>query len=310
MLALNVPHFHVVRSGDDVEAIIAPLMPHRRQQHRTIAAVRGQGCVIRPLQKIAQFLDRQSFAHEWDATPRRDIPGKARRSPSDPSNAFGARPGACLQKAPDLLRKRAYVDWLGEVAVEAGGEEAIAVLLHRERCQRYYLNGSCNGIDAQAAERGNTVHVRQLDVHQNQAWPVIDRQSDALLRRRGFQRAVAIELQQVADQFKVLLIVFDDEDQVAWHWCYEPTVTGHSLCTSSTNSARLKVARSACSPTSSQASGSGPRSSPVRGARGEGRPSACQSRRRRPGRRPALLSQIDPGSAEARMRRVRRVQPR
>src|SRR5438552_3204987 len=169
MLALNVPHFHVVRSGDDVEAIIAPLMPHRRQQHRTIAAVRGQGCVIRPLQKIPQFLDRQSFAHEWDATPRRDIRGKARRSPSDPSNAFGARPSACLQKAPDLLRKRAYVDWLGEVAVEAGGEEPVAVLLHRECGQRYYLNGSCYGIDAQSAERCDTGLVIQMAGLHNQA---------------------------------------------------------------------------------------------------------------------------------------------
>ena len=62
-------------------------------------------------------------------------------------------------------------------------------------------------------QRLDAVDARQLDVHQDQVGLALLREPHAVLAGLGLERRVALELQHVAHQLQVLLVVFDDQDR-------------------------------------------------------------------------------------------------
>jgi hypothetical protein len=63
------------------------------------------------------------------------------------------------------------------------------------------------------------VHPRQLDIHEDERGRRRLGQPDPLLRGVGLDRSVAVELEDVALQRAVLLVVLDDQDELAGHHC-------------------------------------------------------------------------------------------
>jgi hypothetical protein len=41
-ISMEVPRFHVTRPGHDVEAVVSPLVPDRREENRAVAPVRRE----------------------------------------------------------------------------------------------------------------------------------------------------------------------------------------------------------------------------------------------------------------------------
>src|SRR5262249_59496307 len=80
-----------------------------------------------------------------------------------------------------------------------------------------HRNPAGSRISAKLSERLDTVHARQLDVHQDQGWRGRLRQAKPFfgrLRLRGF---IAVKLEHVPLQLAVLLVVLDDQDELAGH---------------------------------------------------------------------------------------------
>src|SRR5581483_2055666 len=78
---------------------------------------------------------------------------------------------AALAVLADLLGQLADRDWFYQVAVEPGAQNPLAIASHRLGRDRD--DGDRGGVRriAQAAEGGDAVHVRQLDVHQDEGRP-------------------------------------------------------------------------------------------------------------------------------------------
>ena len=69
-------------------------------------------------------------------------------------------------------------------------------------------------IGAQHAERLDAVHAGQLDVHQDQIGLLLLRERMPSSRGPRLERPVALDLQDVAHELHVLLVVLDDQDQL------------------------------------------------------------------------------------------------
>src|SRR3989454_4212812 len=109
------------------------------------------------------------------------------------------------------------VHGLRDVGVEAGVEETFTIPVHGLRSQRHDRNRRRARVCAQAAERVDTVEVRQLDVHQHLIRLLFGRQLHRLLAGRRLEQAVAGCLEDIAEELHVLLVVLDDEDLRACH---------------------------------------------------------------------------------------------
>src|SRR5207249_3991818 len=121
------------------------------------------------------------------------------------------------QVPPDLVRELADPDRLLEVAVEAVGEKPLAVALHRR-------GGECDHADrgralvlTQLPHRLSPLHVGHADVHQDEIGAVFDSEGEPLDTARGFERSEPCELENVAREPPVLLVVVDDQDQLVGH---------------------------------------------------------------------------------------------
>src|SRR5687768_15459621 len=75
-------------------------------------------------------------------------------------------------------------------------------------------SGACG---PQAPEDLLAGEVRQLDVKQDQVRAVLPGQGQPLGARLGLLGAVALDLEQVAGELQVLLVVLHDQDQLAGH---------------------------------------------------------------------------------------------
>jgi len=62
-ISTEVPRFPVTRSGHDVEAVIAPLVPDWRKENRAVAPVRCEDGEDWQLQQVSEVVRSQSFAH-------------------------------------------------------------------------------------------------------------------------------------------------------------------------------------------------------------------------------------------------------
>ncbi len=102
------------------------------------------------------------------------------------------------------------VDGFRDVAVEAGGQEPVAVAVHRLGCEREHRHRRGALVRPQPPERFDAVDVRQLDVHQHEVRPVLDGQLERLLAGGRPQRPVPRRRQHVAEQLHARLVVLDD----------------------------------------------------------------------------------------------------
>src|SRR5262245_11152660 len=106
---------------------------------------------------------------------------------------------------------------LGEVSVEADGEEALAVSCHRLCGQREHRYRSSALGCAQLAKCLYAVDIGQLNVHEHKLWPMLGSQLDRPAAGRGFEDVVSRSLEHVADELHVLRVVLDHEDPSTVH---------------------------------------------------------------------------------------------
>src|SRR3990170_361556 len=104
-------------------------------------------------------------------------------------------PAAKLALLPYELRKLLDVDGLRQVAVEAGGQEPLTVVAHGEGGERDHAKRRRGRFGPQPSQGRDAVHVRQLDIHEDEVRRVLRGERDGVARRLRFERTVAIELQ-------------------------------------------------------------------------------------------------------------------
>jgi hypothetical protein len=87
--------------------------------------------------------------------------------------------------------------------------------------------GDCNDRDGlrywvgrQPFEGSNSIDTGKLDVHENEARRLLDGEVESFLGCFAFYGLVTLNLEQVAHELSVFLVVFDDEDQFAGHLCF------------------------------------------------------------------------------------------
>ena len=66
-------------------------------------------------------------------------------------------------------------------------------------------------------ERGNSIHPGELDVHENEIRRLLDSELKTLFGCFALYGLVTLNVEHVARELSVLLVVFDDEDQLAGH---------------------------------------------------------------------------------------------
>jgi hypothetical protein len=101
---------------------------------------------------------------------------------------------------------------LGDVAIAAGGSNALFVALHRERSERDHRNGAGRFIPLEYPRGLQAVHAGELDVHQDEGRLLLPRELQTDLRVRRLEHGVTRGFQQEDRQRHVGGIVFDDED--------------------------------------------------------------------------------------------------
>ena len=93
--------------------------------------------------------------------------GASSTTRSLPEPAHRLARAASSAATPNLAGKRPDVDRLLQIGVEAGAEQALAVIGHREGSQGDDADRGGPRVRSQALERADAVYVGQLDVHQN-----------------------------------------------------------------------------------------------------------------------------------------------
>src|ERR1044071_441871 len=113
--------------------------------------------------------------------------------------------------------RRYDLDRLGLVAVEPRRHGFLAVSGHHRGCHRNHRERARPWVRPQLVQRLDPVHPRQLDIHEDGGGRRRLRQPDPLLRRLGLDRPIAVKPADVALQLPVLLVVLDNQDQLAGH---------------------------------------------------------------------------------------------
>src|SRR5215211_3500043 len=121
------------------------------------------------------------------------------------------------QECAHLLRELAHANGLLQVAVEAGPEDTLAIVLHRERGDGDDGSGGGRGALPQLLEGLHAVDTGELEVQQHQIGRARTGEGEALLGGACLGRPESVELQYIADELQVPFIVLDDEDQLVGH---------------------------------------------------------------------------------------------
>src|SRR6266576_231019 len=119
------------------------------------------------------------------------------------------------KEAPNLVGELAHADRLGEVTVEALGEESLLVAPHRRGRQRNDRDPAGSRVLFEQLERFRAAEIRHADVHQHEGGHALMRQRDPLDAARRLEGLEAGELEHVPGQLPVVLVVVDDQDQLA-----------------------------------------------------------------------------------------------
>ncbi len=101
---------------------------------------------------------------------------------------------------------------LGDVAVTAGGANALLVALHRQGGEGDHRNGARRVVPLEQRRGLEAVHAGKLDVHQDQVGLLVARQRQPGLGIRRAEHGMARRLQQEDRQRHVGGVVLDDQD--------------------------------------------------------------------------------------------------
>src|SRR4051812_1567747 len=101
---------------------------------------------------------------------------------------------------PDRRQEILVSDWLGDVAITAGGTNAFFVALHCQGGKRNYRNTGRQRAGLQETDRLQPVHSRELDVHQDERGLLVARHRHARFRISGLENAVPLRLEQKCSQ--------------------------------------------------------------------------------------------------------------
>ena len=112
----------------------------------------------------------------------------------------------------DHLAEGGDIDRLGDVAVEARGDDAVALARRDRGGHGDHGNGRRFGVGAQPAQRRDAVHRRQLDVHEDKRRLVGSRELERGRAVLALDHLVAAELEDGAHQLAVALVVLDQQD--------------------------------------------------------------------------------------------------
>src|SRR3954470_10171304 len=137
-----------------------------------------------------------------------------------PSSVTG-RPSP-LHEVPDLPGKGPDADGLLEVAVESGIEGPLPVLPHRQGRHRHDRHFARPLAAPEEMQSLRSVHARQLEVHEDEIGTVLLRQGDSFLARTCFEHVEAGEMQDVAEELEIALVVLHHEDSVGGHDVPDP----------------------------------------------------------------------------------------
>src|SRR5512135_3551846 len=118
-----------------------------------------------------------------------------------------------LQHPRDRREEFLEVERLADVPVETRFGDLVAILLHHRRGHGNRRNHRRRRIGPQDPERVDAADSRKLDVHQDEIGMVFAGEPDPVLAGAGLKRGVALDLQHVANELEVLLIVFDYQYQ-------------------------------------------------------------------------------------------------
>src|SRR5439155_8562766 len=158
---------------------------------------------------IARTLRRSVMLHASLALGCRSRSSRMNRSALVPSYA------PLRDRVAHLLGERSHVDRLRDEAVEARLIEALAIFLHDGGSHRDDRDARRLRILAQVLERGDAVHARELDVHEHELRRALLREDDAIFGVGRLDRREAVVLQEVAGELHVLLVVLDEQDEIA-----------------------------------------------------------------------------------------------
>ena len=117
----------------------------------------------------------------------------------------------------DGVDERDGVHRLGDVAVEACGQEPLAIPIHRLRGQGEHRDGGGALVRAQPAQPLDAIDVRQLDIHEHEIGSMLGCQLHRPHAGRCFEGAVPPRLEDIPEQLHVLLVVLDHEDLLTRH---------------------------------------------------------------------------------------------
>src|SRR6266446_1935687 len=141
-----------------------------------------------------------------------------------------------LKGLRDRSEKVIDLDRLALVRVEPGAHHPPPILTHHRRGHGHDGNLPSGRFRAELPKRLHPVDAGEPNVHQDKVRASLLGEADAGFSRLGFDGGVARERQHVPDEFPVLVVVLDDQDQLAGHGLtgsvkvkVEPRPT--SLCT-------------------------------------------------------------------------------
>src|SRR6266404_464587 len=138
-------------------------------------------------------------------------------APAPTAGSSGRGPWRSCKELRDGRDKVGHVDGLALVRVEPGGHDLLPVLTHHRRGHGDDGNPARGLLGSEPSEGLDSVNPRQPNVHQDQAWAPLSGKLDALFARLGLDGGVALERQHVPDELPVLVVVLDDQDQLAGH---------------------------------------------------------------------------------------------
>src|SRR5262249_43738775 len=102
-------------------------------------------------------------------------------------------------------------------AVERVGEKALAVAFHGRGGECAHADPGRALVLPQPPHRLGSAQVGHADVHQNQIGAAFDGEGETLDAAGGFERAEPCELENIAREPPVLVVVVDDQDQLIGH---------------------------------------------------------------------------------------------
>src|SRR3954447_20292536 len=117
------------------------------------------------------------------------------------------------QELPHLVGELADAGRLREIAVETLGDEALFVAAHGRGRERDDRDRCRARIFAQQLQRLRAAEVGHSDVHQDKVGLVLHGQGDPLDAARRHDGVEAGELEHVAGELPIVLVVVDDQDQ-------------------------------------------------------------------------------------------------